>query len=149
MNQKNLFQLNWRNALGAFAIGLGAIAYTELPTTAYPIKDSLQLRGEGVRSRVTPPTPLNLRPRVHIPLPQSNYSRYPSHSYPRYNNSYNGNYRRSHHHYEDCHHHHEHTHQNRHRSSHRRRGKVIIINPGDRSGIGNPINGNFIRLIRN
>ena len=142
--KKNLFQLNWRHALSAFAIGLGAIAYTELPTTAYPIKNRLQLGGD-VRSRVTPPTPLNLRPRVHTPLPQSNYSRYPRHSYPRSKNPYNGNYPQSHHHYEDYHHHHEHTHHNR----SRRRGKVIIINPGNYSGTSNSTNGNLIRVIRN
>lgn len=145
MNKKNIFQLNWRNALGALAIGLGAIAYIELPTTAYPIEDRLQLGGEGVRSRVTPPTPLNLRPRVRIPLPQSNYSRYPRHSYPRSNNSYNGNYPRSHRHHEDYYHHHEHTH----RSRSRRRGKVIIISPGNYNGASNSTNGNLIRVIRN
>ena len=147
--KKNLFQLGWRNAFGTLAVGLGAIASLELPTTAYPIKDSHQLRRESVRSRVSSPIPLNIRPRVHIPLPQSNYSRYPRRSHSQYKHTNYGNRHRSHCHYENCHYHHEHTHQNRHRSHHRRRGKVIIINPGGSTGIGNPIDGNYIRVIRN
>ena len=136
MNQKNLSQLNWRN-ICALAIGLGAIICIDTPATATPVKHHLQLAQVGVRSRVTPPTPLNLRPRVHTPLPQSNYSHYPRYSYPKYNTGY-GNYCSG-----DCHHHH--THHNR----HRRQGKVIIISPGNYNSVSNYSNSKFIRVIRN
>ena len=139
MNQKNLFQLNWRNACGALAIGLGAFTCINTPATATPIQSHFELAQVGVRSRITPPTPLNLRPRVHTPLPQSNYSHYPHHRYSKYNSGYN-NYRRS----DRYHHHHEHTHDNHHRS----RDKVIIISPGNHRDVRNYSSDNFIRVIR-
>ena len=122
-------------------IGFGTVGYTNTAATAAPIENNLQLAQVGVRSGITPPTPLNLRPRSHTPLPQSNYSHYPS----RYDRRY-GNYRRHDPHYGDRHyyrHSHRHTHHNRHRN----RGKVIIISPGNHSGFSNYSNNGYIRVI--
>ena len=139
MNQKTRSKLNWRNVIGTLAIGLGAITSIDASAMATPIKDNFQLAQVGVQSRINSPTPLNLRPRTHIPLPQSNYSHY-----PRYNSGY-GNYDRRHSHQGNRHHtHHRHTHHHRHRN----RSTVIIIRPGGHSSMGNYGNGNFIRSIQ-
>ena len=140
MNQKNIFKPNWRNTLGALAIGIGAITCMDTPATATPIQNSLKLAQVGVRSRITPPTPLNLRPRVHIPLPQSNYSRY---NYPKYNSGYNHHHRSDRYYRNGHHHHHEHTHDH-----HHRRGKVIIISPSNHNGISNYSSDRLIRVIK-
>lgn len=144
MNRPTLSKLNWRNLLGTLAIGWGAINYAELPAVATPIEDIQQLAQVGVQSRVNPPTPLNLRPRVHFSSPSdsSSSSYYPSHSHPIYNRRSHGrygNYRRH-----NRHHHHEHSRNNRHRS----RGKVIIISPGSHNGVSNYGRDSFIRVIR-
>ena len=141
MNQKNIFKPNWRNTLGALAIGIGAITCINTPATATPIQNNFKLAQVGVRSRISSPTPLNLRPRVHIPLPRSNYSRY---NYPKYNSGYD-NHRFGDRYYQNDrhHHHHEHTHDR-----HHRRGKVIIISPSNHNGISNYSSDRLIRVIK-
>lgn len=101
------------------AIFLGILGITESPAIAFSdrAKDSFELAQVGVGSRINPPTPLNLRPRTHIPLPPSRYNHY---EYPGYRNDYQRDrYGYGHYRYRDRHH------------SHRRdrRGTVIIINP--------------------
>ena len=145
----NKSKLTWRKAFSAIAIGLGAIGCLDVSATAKPIENDLnnsfQLAQVGVRSRITPPTPLNLRPRVHTPLPSSNYSRYPSRSYHRYNTGYDS-YRRHDHHHDDYHYRHHKNRRYRRHSNHR---KVIIISPGSHGGISNYGNDGFIRIIGN
>ncbi len=90
---KNWFQNNWGNALGALIVATGAIA-SGLPARANDAVADWQLA--QVSSYGNSPTPLNLRPRVHIPLPSSRSSDY----YPRY--------RRSQDHYDHYDDHHDH-----------------------------------------
>ena len=130
VKQHQLF--DWRSL--AIAISLGIFSIAQTPARAIPASErsSLKLAQVGVRSRINRPTPLNLRPRTHIPLPtvngRSGYYRYPNRD--RY---YNG-YEYGHDHY--------HTHRHRHRH---RRGPVIIINPSSYSEYSNY---NYIRIIR-
>lgn len=102
MNRKYRAKLNWRNALGALAIV--GISFIDAPVLAQV----------GIRSRIESPTPLNIKPRTHIPSPADRYNdrRY---NYPRYNRSYG-------------HHHYRRTHKRK-----RNGGTVIIINPSRRS----------------
>jgi len=148
MNKKNIAKLIYRNALGALTIGVGAIAVMDTPATAAPIEADFRLAQVGVHSRVSSPTPLNLRPRTHTPLPQSNYSRHPSH-----NRQYNRGYSHS-----DRYEYESHPRNRRHRehSNRRRRGnqgRVIIISPGgsyrSRGSYGSYSNGGYIRVIGN
>lgn len=75
-------------ALSASSIlSLGAIFYSDVAAAQnYPYPES-----GGVRSRVIPPTPLNISPRTHIPLPRSNRSYYRDayRDYDRYERSEN------------------------------------------------------------
>ena len=111
MNQKPSTKPIVCRVLGILAVALGTIGITETNAIAVPTRDSMKLAQVGVRSRISPPTPLNLRPRTHTPLPNSNY-------YSPYR-TYGG-----HHHH---HHHHHHRYNTHKRRSHR--GTVIIINP--------------------
>ena len=146
MNKKNIAKLIYRNALGALAVGLGAIAVMDIPATAAPIEDNFRLAQVGVRSRVSSPTPLNLRPRTHTPLPQRNYSHHPSHN-RQYNSSYGHSDRYESH--PRNRRHREHSHRRRHRNQ----GRVIIISPGgshrSHGSYGSYSNGGYIRVIGN
>ena len=113
MIQKNQSKFNWRNTLGALAVGLVSWGCLDASTTAAPIRDNFELAQVGIRTRVQSPVPLNLKPRFQTSFPSGSYSNYRHNSHRRYNSHH-----RSHHsHY---------PHQNR----RRRRGKVIIISPG-------------------
>lgn len=117
---RNLF--NWRSSLGSLIISLGLLSVTKSPVKAIPpqTQSSFELAQVGVRSRIDRPTPLNLRPRTHIPLPTVRGSRYGSYSrYPNRDRYYDG-YGHSH----DR----DRTHPRR---SRHRRGPVIIINPSN------------------
>ena len=144
MNNKNLSKLNQRRALSVLAIGFSAVGYLGNPAIAIPIEDNFTLAQVGVRSRITPPVPLNLRPRSHTPLPNSNYSSYPSHGYHRGNIRYRKHHRYDHC-YDDCNYNYsKHTRRDRHRTG----GTVIIISPGNHSGYSNySNNGDYIRVI--
>ena len=145
MSKKYGFKLNWRRVLGTLAIGIGAIAPLDIPATASPQGNSLQLAQVGVRTRIESPTPLNLRPRIHIPLPTINHHyNYPRHHYPRHHRRrgyYGGHeyYRNSHHPY---YYRRGRSHKKKYYPS--RRGKVIIINPGSHSSYGSQ--GSYIRI---
>ena len=119
MDKKYQSKLNCRSALVALAIGLGAIGILDTPVIAAPTQESFKLAQVGVRSRITPPTPLNLRPRTHIPSPADRYRRY--------NRGY-GRYGRDKPYYRDRY---THTHPRTHKKRRSRRGTVIIINPSN------------------
>lgn len=116
----------WLQVVSPIVLILGGIGSAELPATAMPkiesLSNNLYLAQVGVRSRVVPPTPLNLRPRFHIPLPQSNYHR-----------RFYGD--------RDYHHHHKYG---RRRSGSRR--PIIIINPAVEEH--RSTNQRYIRIIR-
>ena len=100
MDRKYRAKLNLRNALGVLAI-IG-ISFIDAPVLAQV----------GIRSRIESPTPLNIKPRTHIPSPADRYND-PRYNYPRYNPGYG----------------HHHKHYPHHRRTHKRGGTVIIINP--------------------
>ena len=133
MEEKSQGQFNWHPALSALAMVIGVIGTIDTPATAAAIKveDSIKVAQVGIRSRINSPTPLNLRPRTHIPLPRRSYRRH-----------YN------HHHYH--HHHHDndsydrHYQHNTYRKRRSHKDKVIIINPGNLSDYGRY---NYIRVI--
>lgn len=132
VKQHQLF--DWRSL--AIAISLGIFSIAQTPARAIPASErsSLKLAQVGVRSRINRPTPLNLRPRTHIPLPTVRDRHYDGYyRYPNRDRYYNG-YEYGHDHY--------HTHRHRHRH---RRGPVIIINPSSYSEYSNY---NYIRIIR-
>ena len=145
MHKQSQGKLNWRSALGALAIFLGALSITESPADAnpYQVQDSLKLAQVSGRGRIKAPTPLNLRTRNHFPLSTRRARQRPNY-YGRsgYRGSVRG-YGRSRGY--DCdrrydHHHRTHRHRNP-----RRRGSVIIINPSN-SNYRNY--SNYIRVIR-
>ena len=141
MSTQHQNRLNWRATLSAIAISVSALSIGSSSVQAAPkfITASIQLAQVGVRSRINAPTPLNLRPRTHIPLPTSSRSR----DYPRYS-GYRG-YRRGYGH----NHYHRHDHYHNHRGKHRNRGPVIIINPATSSSYSNYRHqGGYIRVIR-
>lgn len=125
MNRKQQV-LNWQSALGAIALAVGVLGITKSPAQSMPAaSDSLQIAQVGVRSRINSPTPLNLRPRTHIPSPNSRRSSdYYRHSRSR-DRYYRDEYGYGHHHHHDRHHGHHRRRQNR--------GPVIIINPANSS----------------
>lgn len=125
-----------QNALTASIISLGIAGAVELPTEAgvWQTQSSLKLAQVSDRSQIAPPTPLNLRPRTHIPLPTNSRSR-DYYGYPRYRGSYRHDKYRSHHH-----HHRHHTYDR----DRRRGGKVIIINPAESYSNSN----HYIRIIK-
>ena len=137
MDGQNKTKFNWQSAFSAITLAVGAFGITKFPAQSMPVvEDRLQIAQVGVRSQISSPTPLNLRPQTHIPLPtnsrSSDYYRHPA---------YRGGYYR----YDDYgygHHHHHHHHH--HRSRHR--GPVIIINPATSSYSNYSQNG-YIRII--
>ena len=134
MNKQH--QFHWQ-IWGTIVIFLGILGITESPAMAFPdrAEDSFKLAQVGVGSRINPPTPLNLRPRTHIPLPPSRYNHY---GYPKYRNFY----RSPHHRYGDN------RYRDRHHS-HRRDptgGTVIIINPSYNNSYSNY--DSYIRIIK-
>ena len=127
--------LNWRSALGSLAISLGIFSVAQSPARAIPTNShSCKLAQVGVRSRVNGPTPLNLRPRTHIPQPTVN---------GRYGSYYRHPNRDRHYDRHEYGHDHYHTHR---RQSRRRKGTVIIINPYSYSEYSN--HNGYIRVIR-
>ena len=126
--------LDWRSL--AIAISLAIFSVCQSPAKAIPApnQSSFRLAQVGVGSRINRPTPLNLRPRTHIPLPTVNgrsggYYRYPDRDRHRNGSGYG--------------HDHYHTHPRRHRHP---KGTVIIINPANYSGYSN--HNGYIRVIR-
>lgn len=80
-------KFNWRSLLGALTISLGAFGIIESPAvqaTPELIQGSFELAQVGVQSQINGPTPLNLRPRTHIPLPESRYDRRDDYGYREY-----------------------------------------------------------------
>ena len=142
MNGQNKFKLNWQSALGAIAITAGVLGIGESPAQSMPIaEDSWQVAQVGVRSRINSPTPLNLRPQTHIPLPTN--SRSSDYYQP---SRYRGGYSR-HDEYGYGHHHDHHHHRGHHRRR-RNRGPVIIINPATSSYSNYSSQDSYIRIIR-
>ncbi|MBE9045409.1 hypothetical protein IQ255_13545 [Pleurocapsales cyanobacterium LEGE 10410] len=83
MNKQHQTKFHWQKALGVLAVAMSIIGVAEpAMTTPAQSQDSFQLAQVGVRSRVVGPTPLNIRPRTHIPLPASNYHRSGYYRYP-------------------------------------------------------------------
>ena len=130
MNKQH--QFSWQTAWGTIAIVLG-IGITGSPAIAFPQQaDSFKLAQVGVGSRINAPTPLNIRPRTHIPLPRSRYNRY---GYPKYRDYYRSDrYRYD----RDCDRHYDHRRN--------RGGTVIIINPSNHDSYDNY--DGYIRIIR-
>ena len=112
--------LNWRSALGTLAISLGIFSVAQSPARAIPAQtqSSFKLSQIGVGGRINRPTPLNLSPRTHIPLPTVRDGRGSYYRYSEYRDRHYDRYGYGHDHY------HTHRRQDRHR-----RGPVIIINP--------------------
>ncbi|MEM8677639.1 MAG: hypothetical protein AAGF83_27835 [Cyanobacteria bacterium P01_G01_bin.67] len=93
MNNQAQVKISWRAALGALTLTWGAFSIMEAPAKASEPED-LVIAQVGVRSRVTSPTPLNLRPRTHTPLPTREYSqKYDYYGNPIYENSRRGHRR--------------------------------------------------------
>ena len=96
MGKKGQRRFGWRRVLGILALSLGAAGAMETSAVAAPqAAEDIYLAQVGVRSRINSPTPLNLRPRTHIPLPQSRYSRYRNyhHNYGYKDSDNRGSYR--------------------------------------------------------
>lgn len=130
-------QFHWQ-IWGTIAIFLGILGITESPAIAFPdrAEDSFELAQVGVGSRINPPTPLNLRPRTHIPLPPSRYNHY---EYPGYRDDYQRDrYRYGYEDYRDRHH--------GHRRDRKSGGTVIIINPSNYNSYSNY--DSYIRVIK-
>lgn len=126
----------WQTALGALAISWGILDAIEVPASAAPRTQS-KIAQVGVRSQISPPTPLNLRPQTHIPLPTNSRSR-DYYGYPRSRGYYgHGKYG----HYRDRHY----------PPRPPRGGTVIIINPSHHSEYRNynySEYGGRVRIIR-
>lgn len=147
MNKLSLAKINWRTTLGTLAISLGTLGIIELPAEANPhqVQDSLQIAQVGVRSRINAPTPLNLRPRTHIPLPSRRYNRrsnYCGYHGCRGEHRHHRRYRRSNRRVR-----YDHDHYDHHRRSRSRKRSVIIINPSNSNSRYSNDNG-YIRVIR-
>ena len=130
--------ISWRSILGTLAISLGIFSVTKSPARAIPApsQSGLKLAQVGVGSRINGPTPLNIRPRTHIPLPAVRNSRYSSYyEYPEYRDRRYDRYEYGHDHYR--------TH--RRRKPRHQRGPVIIINPSNYSEYSN--HNGYIRVI--
>lgn len=138
MSKLPQIRLSWRSALGAIALAAGTIGAIASPALAElePKAESFQL--VQILRRVNSPTPLNLRPRTHIPLPTRSRSSY--HRYSDYDSRYRGAYGRH-----DRHDRYGYSHRDKdYRRDRRRRGSggtVIIINPSNSSR-----HGSYIRL---
>ncbi|MGF1588915.1 MAG: hypothetical protein ACFCU7_06690 [Pleurocapsa sp.] len=136
MDQQAQNKFNWRSLLGALTISLGAFGIIESPAQATPdrIQSGFELAQVGVRSRINGPTPLNLRPRTHIPLPESRYN-------PRDDYGYSGDRERKSRYGRDYHH----THR---RSDRHGRDTVIIIKPSNYVESYRNNDSSYIRIIR-
>ena len=133
-NQK----FKWQTALGvAISCGMFGVMEASAQATPWNIHDSDLLAQVGVRSRITPPTSLNLRPQNHIPLPTTSRSR-DYYGYPRHRGAYHhdryDNYRDRHYNY--C------------RKNCSRNDAVIIINPSRYSEFDYSNGDRYIRIIR-
>ena len=108
--KNNQTKFYWQKILGIFAI-VSAASTISTAAIANPHNSTeLYLAQVGVRSRINSPTPINLRPRHHIPLPSSNrssrynrrYNQHRDYRYSEYNDDYyrdrriNRKYRRRH-----------------------------------------------------
>lgn len=130
--------VDWRSILGILAISLGIFSVTESPARAIPTKSqNFKLAQVGVGSRINRPTPLNLRPRTHIPLPTVRDSR---------SDRYYRSRENRHRHYDGYEYGHDHYHTHRRRKPRRQGGPVIIINPSNYSEYSNY--DGYIRVIR-
>lgn len=132
MDKPSQKRFDWQKALKILAIALGTATIVESPGIAIAVEttDSFKIAQVGVRSRITPPTPLNITPRIHIPLPASRYNRHQNYyGFPRSRGSYNRwrsrNYRQDRRYdryngsgYDD--------HPRQSRRGYRKRGKIII-----------------------
>lgn len=146
MREQHQTRLKWQTIFSAIALAVGTLGSIGSPAEAFPEVENqdFQLAQVGVRSRINSPTPINLRPRTHTPLPTNSSSKdYYRHSGSNYR--YRGSHGRYNRHHEYGHHHGHHGH---HRSR-RRRGTVIIINPSHSSSYSKYSNQNgHIRIIR-
>ena len=148
MHKQSQGKLNWRLALGALAIFLGAFSISESPANAtpYQVEDSFKLAQVGIRSRVKAPRPLNLRPRRHFPLPTRNSSRRRDY-YGR--SGYRGSVRgRGRYRGYDCDRRYDYDHHTHRRRNPRRRGNIIIINPSNSNYRNYSNYDSYIRVIR-
>lgn len=140
MDKQDRNKFNWRSLLGALTISLGAFGIIESPAaqaTPKMVQGSFELAQVGVQSQIDGPTPLNLRPRTHIPLPESRYDRrddYGDREYRDLYRDYESEYG------------HDHYHSHR-RGDRHRRGPVIIINPSNSESYRSNSDG-YIRVIR-
>ncbi len=136
MDQQAQNKFNWRSLLGTLAISLGALGIVESPAQATPerIQSSFELAQVGVRSRIDGPTPLNLRPRTHIPLPESRYN-------SRDDYGYSGSRKRKSGYDRDYHH-------TRRRGDRHGRDTVIIIRPSNDVESYRSNDDSYIRVIR-
>lgn len=147
MSKQRQTKLNWKSVLGAIAlvVGSGAIAF---PAQATPDWETESFKLAQVRSRVNPPTPLNLRPRTHTPLPTTRGSRgyYHRSGYGSRSRRLYGGYNR---HDSDYGYRHDRDYR-RDRHQRDKGGTVIIINPANsRSSNHRGYNrqGSYIRII--
>ncbi|MEL6928561.1 MAG: hypothetical protein AAFO95_07995 [Cyanobacteria bacterium J06600_6] len=147
MNEPKKIKLHWQPTLSVIALALGLSGLDVAPAQSLPefAEDSWQIAQVGVRGRVTSPTPLNLTPRTHIPLPTNSRSRNYHRPY-----QYRGRHGRHNRHdpysYGHSHDHHHHDHHHHHR---RRKGPVIIIKPATSSSYSNySSQDGYIRIIR-
>jgi len=93
MSKSNQTKFYWQRILGIFAI-VSSSSMVSSAAIANPYSSSeLLLAQVGVRHRPSAPTPLNLRPRNHIPSTTSRHSRYNRHRDRRYS-GYNKDYYR-------------------------------------------------------
>lgn len=149
MHETSQGKRNWRAALGAVAIFLGAFSITESPAdaTPYQVQDNVKLAQVGIRirSRVKAPRPLNLRPRNHFPLPtRSSSQRHNYYGRSGYRGSVRGRGRSRGY---DCDRRYDHDHHTHRRRNPRRRGNVIIINPSNSNYRNYSNYDGYIRLI--
>ncbi len=141
-------KLNWRSALGALVIFLGAFSISESPADAapYQVEDTFKLAQVGIRSRVKAPRPLNLRPRRHFPLPTRSSSRRSDYyGRSRYRGAVRG---RGRYRGYDCDRRYDHDHHTHRRRNRRRRDSVIIINPSNSNYRNYSNYDSYIRVIR-
>jgi hypothetical protein len=124
----------WFKASNLLKISIGTSTILGLTAIVNPDVATAQYYPNGVRSRVIPPTPLNISPRTHIPLPQSNRSRY--RDYDRYDRYGYDRYDRS----EDC----DRDDYRRSRYKRDNRRNILIYPSGDRY----PTRGGYIRIVR-
>ncbi|MEL6496284.1 MAG: hypothetical protein AAFQ41_14355 [Cyanobacteria bacterium J06623_7] len=149
MNREQPLKFNWKSVCGAIALatatlGLGSSAARASSTFNPDNIASFKIAQVGVR-RVNPPTPLNLRPRTHIPLPtNSRSSDYHHRGYYPQDRKYDHHDKYGYCHYHDC----EHQHRRGHRRRRQRKGPVIIINPASSSYSNYSTTDGYIRIIR-